>query len=101
MLALLVTIVQMLLQEIRKTEPIICLAYTGIPGAGHGGNPFSHLFWLAKEETWEPTAGKSTAPAPSPTITYLPPAPSFKMLSSLTYIQNTDLDMPTPKQATT
>eukprot|EP00983_Pelagomonas_calceolata_P027459 862450-Pelagomonas_calceolata.AAC.1 len=47
-------------------------ADTGIPVAGPGGNPFSHLFWLAKEEKREHTAGTSTAPAPSPEITYLP-----------------------------
>eukprot|EP00983_Pelagomonas_calceolata_P072720 1151837-Pelagomonas_calceolata.AAC.6 len=48
------------------------VADTEIPGAGPGGNPFSHLFWLAEEEKREPTAGTSTAPSPSPNITYLP-----------------------------
>eukprot|EP00983_Pelagomonas_calceolata_P050724 1142098-Pelagomonas_calceolata.AAC.5 len=43
---------------------------TGIPGAGPGGNPLSHLFWLAKEEKREHTAGKSTAPALNPKTTY-------------------------------
>eukprot|EP00983_Pelagomonas_calceolata_P056520 1144618-Pelagomonas_calceolata.AAC.1 len=47
------------------------MADTGIPGAGPGGNPFSRLFWLAKEEKREPIAGTSTAPAPCPKITYL------------------------------
>eukprot|EP00983_Pelagomonas_calceolata_P032753 1026239-Pelagomonas_calceolata.AAC.1 len=48
------------------------VADTGIPGAGPGGNPFPHSFWLAKEEKKEHTAGISTAPAPNPKITYLP-----------------------------
>eukprot|EP00983_Pelagomonas_calceolata_P119986 1160657-Pelagomonas_calceolata.AAC.6 len=48
------------------------VADTGIPGAGPGGYPFSHLFWIAKEEKREHTASKSTAPAPHPKITYLP-----------------------------
>eukprot|EP00983_Pelagomonas_calceolata_P077719 1153974-Pelagomonas_calceolata.AAC.2 len=50
------------------------VADTGIPaaGPGHGGIPFSHLFWLAKEEKREQTAGTSTALAPNPIITYLP-----------------------------
>eukprot|EP00983_Pelagomonas_calceolata_P038107 1136677-Pelagomonas_calceolata.AAC.2 len=47
-------------------------ADTGIVRAGPGGNPFFHLFWLAKEEKKELTAGTSTAPAPDPQITYLP-----------------------------
>eukprot|EP00983_Pelagomonas_calceolata_P054447 1143692-Pelagomonas_calceolata.AAC.3 len=47
------------------------VAVTGISGAGPGGNPFSHLFWLAKEDKREHTAGASTAPAPNPKITYL------------------------------
>eukprot|EP00983_Pelagomonas_calceolata_P017877 560823-Pelagomonas_calceolata.AAC.1 len=53
------------------------VADTGIPGAGPGGNPFSHLIWLAKEEDnlcplKEHNSGTSTAPAPNPEITYLP-----------------------------
>eukprot|EP00983_Pelagomonas_calceolata_P065433 1148587-Pelagomonas_calceolata.AAC.3 len=48
------------------------VADTGIPGAGPGGNAFSHLFWLAKEEVREQIAGTSTALAPNPKITYLP-----------------------------
>eukprot|EP00983_Pelagomonas_calceolata_P008096 262985-Pelagomonas_calceolata.AAC.1 len=47
------------------------VADNGITGAGPGGNPFSHLFWLAKEEKREPTVGTSTAPTPNPKITYL------------------------------
>eukprot|EP00983_Pelagomonas_calceolata_P016606 523996-Pelagomonas_calceolata.AAC.1 len=43
----------------------------GIPSAGPGGNPFSHIFWLAKEGKKEHTAGTSTAPALNPKITYL------------------------------
>eukprot|EP00983_Pelagomonas_calceolata_P010734 347010-Pelagomonas_calceolata.AAC.1 len=27
-----------------------CVADTRLPGAGPGGNPFTHIFWLAKEE---------------------------------------------------
>eukprot|EP00983_Pelagomonas_calceolata_P023960 754338-Pelagomonas_calceolata.AAC.1 len=27
-----------------------CVADNKIPGAGPGGNPFKHVFWLAKEE---------------------------------------------------
>ena len=27
-----------------------CMADTEIPSAGPGGNPFTHIFWLAKEE---------------------------------------------------
>eukprot|EP00983_Pelagomonas_calceolata_P031879 1000812-Pelagomonas_calceolata.AAC.1 len=45
---------------------------TGIPGAGPGGNPFPHLFWLAKEKKRGQTAGTSTALAPNPKIAYLP-----------------------------
>eukprot|EP00983_Pelagomonas_calceolata_P007977 260281-Pelagomonas_calceolata.AAC.1 len=48
------------------------VADTGIPGAGPGGNPFSHLFWLAKEEKRELTASTPTTPATNPRITYLP-----------------------------
>eukprot|EP00983_Pelagomonas_calceolata_P003384 110573-Pelagomonas_calceolata.AAC.1 len=44
---------------------------TGIPGAGPGGNPFPHLFWLAKEEIRERSAGTFTSPVPNPKITYL------------------------------
>eukprot|EP00983_Pelagomonas_calceolata_P072121 1151567-Pelagomonas_calceolata.AAC.2 len=40
--------------------------------AGSGGNPFSHLFWLAKKGKKEHHAGTSTAPTPNPKITYLP-----------------------------
>eukprot|EP00983_Pelagomonas_calceolata_P122073 1160871-Pelagomonas_calceolata.AAC.3 len=47
-------------------------ADTGMPGAGPGGNQFSRLFWLPKEEKGKPIAGTSTAPAPSPKNTYLP-----------------------------
>eukprot|EP00983_Pelagomonas_calceolata_P041084 1137898-Pelagomonas_calceolata.AAC.1 len=53
-------------------EANISVADTGIPGAGPGGYQFSCLFWLAKVERREPTTGTSTAPAPSPKITYLP-----------------------------
>eukprot|EP00983_Pelagomonas_calceolata_P005931 196969-Pelagomonas_calceolata.AAC.1 len=77
------------------------MADTGIPGAGPCGNPFFHLFWVAKEEKREHITDTSrtwaTASAPNPKITYLP---NLQMLSSLTCIQNTDLDMPTPRQAT-
>eukprot|EP00983_Pelagomonas_calceolata_P059775 1146078-Pelagomonas_calceolata.AAC.1 len=48
------------------------MADTGIPSAGHGGNLFSHLFLLAMEGKRGNTASASTAPAPNPTITYLP-----------------------------
>eukprot|EP00983_Pelagomonas_calceolata_P079864 1154889-Pelagomonas_calceolata.AAC.1 len=74
------------------------VADTGIPGAGPGGNPLFHSFWLAKEEIRKHTASTSIASAPNPKITYLP---IFKMILSFTCIQITDLDMPTPKQATT
>eukprot|EP00983_Pelagomonas_calceolata_P016583 523465-Pelagomonas_calceolata.AAC.1 len=37
-----------------------CVADTGIPGAGPGGNPFTHIFWLANEEKIEHAAGTST-----------------------------------------
>eukprot|EP00983_Pelagomonas_calceolata_P011362 366460-Pelagomonas_calceolata.AAC.1 len=74
------------------------MADTGISGTGPGGNPFSHSFLLAKEEKREHTAGTSTAPAP---ILKFPISPIFKMLSSISCIQNTDLGMPTPKQAIT
>eukprot|EP00983_Pelagomonas_calceolata_P061916 1147030-Pelagomonas_calceolata.AAC.2 len=73
------------------------VADTGILGAGPGGNPISHLLWLAKEEKRGHTAETTTIPAPFPKPTF----PIFKMLSRLTRIQNTDLDMPTLKQATT
>eukprot|EP00983_Pelagomonas_calceolata_P047318 1140579-Pelagomonas_calceolata.AAC.2 len=48
------------------------VANTGILSAGPGGNPFSHSFWLAKEEKKEHNAGTSTAPAYNPKTTYLP-----------------------------
>eukprot|EP00983_Pelagomonas_calceolata_P085591 1156595-Pelagomonas_calceolata.AAC.1 len=35
------------------------VADTGIPGAGPGENPFTHFFWLAKEEERELSAGTS------------------------------------------
>eukprot|EP00983_Pelagomonas_calceolata_P020664 649780-Pelagomonas_calceolata.AAC.1 len=43
-----------------------CMADTGIPGAGPGGNPFTHIIWLAKEEKREHAAGTSTGPPPAP-----------------------------------
>eukprot|EP00983_Pelagomonas_calceolata_P110492 1159675-Pelagomonas_calceolata.AAC.9 len=49
-----------------------CVADTGIPGAGPGGNPFTHMFCLAKEEKREHTADTSTCPPPAPKLTYLP-----------------------------
>eukprot|EP00983_Pelagomonas_calceolata_P124987 1161170-Pelagomonas_calceolata.AAC.2 len=48
------------------------MAYAGIPSASPGGNPFPHLFWLAREEKREHTADISTAPEPNPKITCLP-----------------------------
>eukprot|EP00983_Pelagomonas_calceolata_P066031 1148838-Pelagomonas_calceolata.AAC.2 len=76
MLALLVTNVQMLLRKIRQTSNN-SVADAGIPVAGPGGNPFSHIFWLAKEGKREHTADTSTSPAPSPSsLTF----PIFKML---------------------
>eukprot|EP00983_Pelagomonas_calceolata_P048916 1141274-Pelagomonas_calceolata.AAC.1 len=47
-------------------------ADTGISRAGPGGNPFSHLIWLAKEGKKEHNAGTSTAPTPNTKNTYLP-----------------------------
>jgi len=47
------------------------VANTEIPCAGHDGNPFSQIFWLAKEETREHVASTSTAPVPTPKYTYL------------------------------
>eukprot|EP00983_Pelagomonas_calceolata_P046258 1140075-Pelagomonas_calceolata.AAC.4 len=78
------------------------LADTGIPRAGLGGNPFFHLFWLAKEEKKEHNAGTSTAPAPNPKITYLPNLQN--VLKSYMHIKHrlqSSLDMPTPTWATT
>eukprot|EP00983_Pelagomonas_calceolata_P063020 1147544-Pelagomonas_calceolata.AAC.6 len=37
------------------------MAGAGIPGAGPGGNLFSHSFWLAKEEKRETAAGYNRA----------------------------------------
>jgi len=47
------------------------VADTEIPCAGPDGNPFSQIFWLAKEETREHAASTSTAPASTPKLTYL------------------------------
>jgi hypothetical protein len=49
-----------------------CVADIEIPGAGPGGNPFTHIFWLAKEEKRVHAAGTSTGPPPAPRLTYLP-----------------------------
>eukprot|EP00983_Pelagomonas_calceolata_P052226 1142754-Pelagomonas_calceolata.AAC.3 len=58
--------------EYQANQTSNSLADTGIPGTGPGGNSFSQLFWLAKEEKEEHVIGTSTAPAPNPKITYLP-----------------------------
>eukprot|EP00983_Pelagomonas_calceolata_P120218 1160683-Pelagomonas_calceolata.AAC.6 len=49
-----------------------CGADTEIPGAGPGRNPFTHVFWLAKEENKVHSAGTCTGPPPAPKLTYLP-----------------------------
>ena len=41
------------------------------PVAGPDGNPFSQIFWLAKEEPRELTASTFTAPASTPKLMYL------------------------------
>eukprot|EP00983_Pelagomonas_calceolata_P016750 527497-Pelagomonas_calceolata.AAC.1 len=61
--------VLMLLQNIRPIKPTTAWQ---IPSAGPGGNPFAHIFWLAKEEKREHAAGTSTGPPPAPRLTYLP-----------------------------
>jgi ribonuclease HI len=48
-----------------------CVADTEIPGAGPGGNPFTNIFWLAKEERVH-AAGTPTGPPPAPMLTYFP-----------------------------
>eukprot|EP00983_Pelagomonas_calceolata_P010086 327843-Pelagomonas_calceolata.AAC.1 len=80
------------------------VANTGIPSTGPGGNPFSHLFWSAKEERNAMLAH----PQLLHPILKSPTTPIFKVLSSLILcfvcivcIQNADLYMPTPKHATT
>ena len=47
------------------------MADTEIPCAGPAGNPFSQIFWLAKEETRENAVSTSIAPVPTPKLTYL------------------------------
>eukprot|EP00983_Pelagomonas_calceolata_P006211 206084-Pelagomonas_calceolata.AAC.1 len=37
-------------QVVRRVMYKLFSLASGIPSAGPGGNPFSHLFWLAKEE---------------------------------------------------
>eukprot|EP00983_Pelagomonas_calceolata_P101574 1158710-Pelagomonas_calceolata.AAC.7 len=49
-----------------------CVADTGIPGAGPGGNPITYIFWLAKEGKRKHAADTSTGPPPAPKLTYLP-----------------------------
>jgi len=49
-----------------------CMADTEIPSAGPGGNPFTQIFWLAKEEKRVRTTGTPTGPPPAPKLTYLP-----------------------------
>eukprot|EP00983_Pelagomonas_calceolata_P027099 852091-Pelagomonas_calceolata.AAC.1 len=74
-----------------------CVADTGIPGAGPGRNPFTHIFWLAKEEIREHAAGTSTGSPPAPKLTYLPnfqDALKFHM-----HTTHTHLVMKMPKQA--
>ena len=47
------------------------VADTEIPCAAPAGNPFSQIFWLAKEETRENAASTSIAPVSTPKLTYL------------------------------
>eukprot|EP00983_Pelagomonas_calceolata_P064942 1148374-Pelagomonas_calceolata.AAC.4 len=64
-----------------------------IPSASPCGNPFSQTSWLAKEEKLDHAEGTPTAPVHAPKLSY----PIYKILSSLTCIQNTDLAMPIPR----
>eukprot|EP00983_Pelagomonas_calceolata_P076066 1153265-Pelagomonas_calceolata.AAC.2 len=54
------------------------VADTGIPSADPGGNPFSHSFWLAKEEKKNTML---THPQILLVILKSPTSPIFKMLS--------------------
>eukprot|EP00983_Pelagomonas_calceolata_P084768 1156422-Pelagomonas_calceolata.AAC.5 len=56
----------------QATQANNCVADTGIPGAGPGGSPFTHIFWLAKEGKREHSGDTFTGPPPAPKLTYLP-----------------------------
>eukprot|EP00983_Pelagomonas_calceolata_P060619 1146466-Pelagomonas_calceolata.AAC.2 len=98
MLALLVKNVQMLLQNIRQTKPMIAWL---IPGSLAQAPAKIHFFIYFGKPRRKKGNRLPVLPQLLHPILKYPTSPIFKMLSCLTCMQNKDLDIRTPKQATT
>eukprot|EP00983_Pelagomonas_calceolata_P002437 82088-Pelagomonas_calceolata.AAC.1 len=98
MLALLITNVQELLQNTRHTKLI--LAWLILGSLAQDPTEIHFLIDLGLPRRKKDNVLQAHPQLLHP-ILKSPTSPIFRMFSSLTFIQNTDLDMPTPKQATT